>query len=735
VVRLLSHRFSTKSRGSPADCESCSDCGLMRCSIEHRRRRTNKMKALSVTHMAWVIATLAVVSSAHAGDDLADIVSARPCSSITGDRVAASGNCAATTSPKGLSVSLKAETGSVTFKLPDGIAVPGTAPGNGKTLTVSNLKLYNGALAPEIWRLNAGDVLKVRLQNGLVSGDEAATNLHTHGLLVSPDLDIGDDGRAVEPVGDSVYVCTIPAADTQTSPSAAHCKGHGSVFGKSTSEMNYELAISSHQPEGLYWYHPHVHMNARPQVGSGLSGLIYIKGTNTAVSGGVKAAGGPDPVERFLMLKDIQVGGLDVTNPAAPTASFLPVDQHDAGLCGPAPGEPPPTSVCFADPASKNGWLFTVNGQLFPRISIPAGKKEIWRIANVSADMTYDLALIELGTGRPLRLQVLARDGVAAVPEGGSGPLMSERVLLMPGSRIEVGVDRGTAEGLFGDDVSLAARLRTYGFFTGGSAGFGDGWPAVDLAEVQFEAAPGAPVAALTASPPKRSVVRSAAIQSRPGAIFRPLEVLPWKPADPMERSAAPSRGSHSHPGGGAPGHGPAGDCKALPAGEDRIIVLAIDKSGAEKFEIGADHASRGNPIAWEQAIERALSGARQFGDQSVVLCAHAGTTETWTIVNRAALKNGAPDPTGNNETHNFHVHQLKFEVLDVEDPTGRVTPPLGGPNARRRVDSFPVPIGGSLRIKVAFTRQQLGGRFVFHCHILEHEDKGMMAEIEVREP
>jgi FtsP/CotA-like multicopper oxidase with cupredoxin domain len=47
-------------------------------------------------------------------------------------------------------------------------------------------------------------------------------------------------------------------------------------------------------------------------------------------------------------------------------------------------------------------------------------------------------------------------------------------------------------------------------------------------------------------------------------------------------------------------------------------------------------------------------------------------------------------------------------------------------------VDNYPVPIGGSIRIKVRFL-DLAGGRFVFHCHILEHEDKGMMAQIEVR--
>ena len=42
-------------------------------------------------------------------------------------------------------------------------------------------------------------------------------------------------------------------------------------YGERTSEMKYRLALPSNHPEGLFWFHPHVHMNARTQVGSGLS--------------------------------------------------------------------------------------------------------------------------------------------------------------------------------------------------------------------------------------------------------------------------------------------------------------------------------------------------------------------------------------------------------------------------------------------------------------------------------
>jgi len=702
----------------------------------------------------FAVVTFAVVTTASAyADDLLDIVTSQPCSSIANDRVGASGRCALTDAPKGLSVDLFAAPGSVEFSLPSGIARPDGPTRQPATLRVGGLMLYNDKFAPEVWRLNAGDLLSVKLTNKLHSADDAATNLHTHGLLVSPRLLIEADDHAVEPVGDTVYVCTVPEGDAADSPSARRCKLHGSYFGTTPSEMNYSLPLPKDHPEGLYWYHPHVHMSARAQVAAGLSGLLYVKGQDINLSGGARSAtGGVEPPERFLMLKDIQFGAIDATDPSHLTASALPVDQRDSGLCGAQVSpEPPFKGGCFNKDShgAEVGWLFTVNGQVFPRITIKASTTEIWRIANTSADMTYDLALVELGTGRPLRLQILARDGVAATVEGGA-PLMTERILLMPGSRIEVGVDRRTAEGTFDETTALKARLRSYGFFTGGSAAFGDHWPAVDLAEVNFESAPEIASKSASSVALKKEKTQFVAGSSPSPSTYAPLLVTPWT-AKPEGETAAglalePAQDdgtANTNPPpdiAGLTKHTPlhsnssTNDCHPLAPDEERVIALAIDKSGGEeKFEIGAARGKHSDSAAWNAAIDQALAGAHAFENGSIMLCGHAGHSEIWTIVNRPkTLANGSFDQNGNNETHNFHIHQMKFEVLDVVDPLGRITAPLGGVKAHRKVDSFPVPIGGFLQIRVTFTKRQVG-RFVFHCHILEHEDKGMMAEIEVR--
>ncbi|HEX9226680.1 MAG TPA: multicopper oxidase domain-containing protein, partial [Arthrobacter sp.] len=45
--------------------------------------------------------------------------------------------------------------------------------------------------------------------------------------------------------------------------------------------------------------------------------------------------------------------------------------------------------------------------------------------------------------------------------------------------------------------------------------------------------------------------------------------------------------------------------------------------------------------------------------------------------------------------------------------------------------DVVNVPANGRVKVRVAF--KDFRGRSVYHCHILDHEDLGMMAAIEVR--
>lgn len=95
----------------------------------------------------------------------------------------------------------------------------------------------------------------------------------------------------------------------------------------------------------------------------------------------------------------------------------------------------------------------------------------------------------------------------------------------------------------------------------------------------------------------------------------------------------------------------------------------------------------------------------------------HQGTVEDWTIQNTAS------------EDHIFHIHQLHFQVLAINGQ------PVDDPAIRDTID-LPYWSGSSsypsATLRMDFRDPSIVGTFVYHCHILEHEDGGMMNTIQV---
>ena len=94
----------------------------------------------------------------------------------------------------------------------------------------------------------------------------------------------------------------------------------------------------------------------------------------------------------------------------------------------------------------------------------------------------------------------------------------------------------------------------------------------------------------------------------------------------------------------------------------------------------------------------------------------HLGDTEEWTIVNT------------DQQYHSFHIHQTGFLVTEVNGVAQ---------NELSLRDTFSLPPDtdsghGVVKVVIPFTDPVIVGRFVYHCHAVDHEDKGMMGVIEV---
>jgi len=72
-------------------------------------------------------------------------------------------------------------------------------------------------------------------------------------------------------------------------------------------------------------------------------------------------------------------------------------------------------------------------------------------------------------------------------------------------------------------------------------------------------------------------------------------------------------------------------------------------------------------------------------------------------------------------QLHTFHIHQLPFQVMSVSGTKKVFT---------GYVDTVDVEPGSTVVIRLYFNDPNVLGRFVFHCHILKHEDLGMMQVI-----
>jgi FtsP/CotA-like multicopper oxidase with cupredoxin domain len=97
-------------------------------------------------------------------------------------------------------------------------------------------------------------------------------------------------------------------------------------------------------------------------------------------------------------------------------------------------------------------------------------------------------------------------------------------------------------------------------------------------------------------------------------------------------------------------------------------------------------------------------------------ITAEQGTVEDWLIENRAR------------EAHTFHIHQLHFQLLERD---GLPTDPI-------LMDTIDLPFWKgdgpypSVKLRMDFRSPLIVGTFVYHCHILEHEDNGMMGRIRI---
>src|SRR6201998_4215041 len=241
---------------------------------------------------------------------------------------------------------------------------------------------FNGQPVAPTLRVSPGDQLKIIYINDLPAKPKEScaitpcmdmTNLHFHGLEVSPDA----------PQDDVLNMMAMP--------------------GKS---LSYTVQIPKDHPPGVYWYHTHPHGARHRQVLDGMSGAIVIEGMESYFP---ELAGLP---ERVLVIRGRSI----VKDPhSSDLKQRVALSSSDCG------GE--------AEPPEE---IFTVNGAVRPQVEIAPGERQFWRLVNASADRYLDLQL----EGQTFEIVAMDGVPIAQ-HDPGHRNRVADHILLPPTGRLE----------------------------------------------------------------------------------------------------------------------------------------------------------------------------------------------------------------------------------------------------------------------------------------------------------
>ncbi|MEA2770447.1 MAG: hypothetical protein QOD93_3409 [Acetobacteraceae bacterium] len=513
---------------------------------------------------------------------------------------------------------------------------------------------------------------------------DGTTNLHVHGLVVSP-----------RPCHDEVLRSTIYPANWGGPVSRLlPCQG-------APNELTYTYDIPADHPEGLYWYHTHRHGETEASTMLGLVGPIVIEGPDDARR---TAMGVGDDVMVIHDVPFIDPAGAGTpaqvmaqhraaSNRASQRGPIMPAADPRIDVVneiGCAPGAP--------DTGGPEITHLTLNGAAVPELpdgafppdntvltkTMQPGQTEIWRILNASADtaVSPNLSVVQDGVTTVLPLEVLARDGVPVQDDAGY-PFMqtidttSTPVLLAPANRLEILVHAPPP----GATLYLhSSQIRT------GCAGFSA--PARRLLRVVSNGRPVAPVADAALAPSDIDAYYTHILDQTP----------------PVQRVLAFTeylRGfttAHSTWVGSAP-------------------PLEDVNTAAPDFFL-TQIAYSTDPTL--QPVIKPFDMSSLRPDLVVNLNGAESITEEWVIQNYTL------------ENHAFHIHQIHFRDISAGGRDPQNSPLLDTINVPPAANVNGVPgTPGQRTLLMTFGRAQIG-EFVFHCHLLGHEDAGMMQKIRV---
>jgi L-ascorbate oxidase len=555
-----------------------------------------------------------------------------------------------------------------------------------------NLRSYQGNqvdpeapfVSPTI-EVTPGDTIRLTLHNRLPADAGCAhahdmntphcfngTNLHTHGLWVNP------SGN-----GDNVLISVNPGTSFQ-----------------------YEYNIPPDHPAGTFWYHTHRHGSTALQVSSGMAGALIVRGNRlpTIHGGGdldtlLRPTSSQRFTERIVVMQQMNYACRDA-------AGAVKVDAANNYRCDPGDigGMESYDQLAFGQwPGS--GRYTSINGQVLPTFTgARAGQLERWRMVHAGVGDTINLEFRAMMTAASVSgLRASAND--AFIGDNCTGPALSQRLVAADGltmAAINTTDQTVFQPGYRWDVLMLFPKAGTYCVIDAAAPGptVGQSGPSRQLLGFVTVGA-GENVPANTAQY-VLDVLAEAAYQNMPDAVRRTVV------ADLNAGMKLTSFIPHEDIGSNEV------------TGTRTLTFDIVSTSTSDSYQVDGRPYDAGR-------VDRVLT---------------LGAVDEWSL--KSAIF-----------AHPFHIHVNPFQIIRILDPNGK---DVSAPDAVDNFDTSGPPdpqfrgmrgvwkdtlwikntSAGNAGMYTAIVRMRYRryiGDFVLHCHILTHEDQGMMQNIRIALP
>lgn len=445
--------------------------------------------------------------------------------------------------------------------------------------------------------------------------------------------------------------------------------------------FSYNIQFPTNEPPGLYWYHPHVHGLAEAAVQGGASGAIVVEGINNVqpATAGLR--------QRVLIIRDQQTSQ-GFAESAGGTEGGIP--QVDLTV----------NNISINTFTDKTTGVTTYTPAV---VQMAPGAQEFWRVSNSASNAILDLQVRFNGVAQTIK--IVGIDGVPVNSQDGTQPgqlISATHFLLPPAARVEFLVNAPLPN-------VRVAQLVAQNVLTGP---LGDNDPTRPLLSMQL------------ASAVANAATNAAAANATANAATPPPDgMVPGFTALSTNQKLF-------------------GGIKGLTPALTRTVYFAEEQDGSAFFI----NASGCVTVSGAQCATQPYAIDTPFDSNNPpAIITTQGTVEKWIIQNRAQ------------ENHEFHQHQVHFLVLEQDNfeangsqqapaidgqfldmvqvpfcngPAPAVTqnnPTGNDPPACVDANGNPVIPYPQVQVLVDFRGMDIGD-FVFHCHILGHEDLGMMA-------